>query len=168
MEEIKIKKVTELKDLEIISYLGKQTFRSTFEHETTEEEMEAYLSESFSLEKLQKEFENINSSFFIAYFNNIAVGYAKINLKKKPNILNEFKTSYGDSSEVFLNKNKATENLDDKNLDDFAELQRIYILKDYQGKKIAPYFIYIIYESAFVSSFGSVFRFNIFKYSERS
>ncbi|MFN8672417.1 MAG: GNAT family N-acetyltransferase [Candidatus Sericytochromatia bacterium] len=124
MEEIIIKKVTLIKDLEIISYLGKKTFKDTFEHETTKEEMDSYLNEAFSLDKLQKEFENHNSIFFISYFNDIPVGYAKINLKKKPNIIKE-----------------ATEDLSALDLEKFVELQRIYILKDYQGKKIAHIFM---------------------------
>jgi diamine N-acetyltransferase len=108
MDEIKIKKigVTDIKQLQII---GKQTFFETFAHGNTEENMQIYLEEGFTVDKLTAELTNPNSEFYFALFDNKVIGYLKIN--------------FGQAQ---------TELKDQKAL----EIERIYVLKEFHGKKV--------------------------------
>ncbi|MEK7431617.1 MAG: GNAT family N-acetyltransferase [Cyanobacteriota bacterium] len=108
-------KKAELCDAETICELGKITFYQTFYHEESEEDMENYLSSSFSLEKIESELNDKKSVFFIVYFLDKPVGYSKINFEKKPHEIE---------------------------LESCSELQRIYILNDFQGKNIARKLLY--------------------------
>lgn len=68
-----------------------------------------YAAEAYSFEKTASEVNNPNSQFYLATLNNQTVGYLKINV--------------GDAQ---------TELQDPQAL----ELERIYVLKEFQGKKI--------------------------------
>lgn len=99
-------------DLENISDLqkiGKQTFFETFADSNSVEDMQKYLEESFAFEKLENELKNPNSEFYFAKDNEKVVGYLKVN--------------FGDS-QTELKDNLA------------LEIERIYVLKDYHGKKV--------------------------------
>ena len=50
-------------DLEELRNLSIQTFKETFEEVNTEEDMQKYLDENLSIEKLKSELENPNSEF---------------------------------------------------------------------------------------------------------
>ena len=65
MENIDIKRV-ELKDIDQLQKIGRQTFTETFSAGNTEENMGKYLDEGFSLEKLTAEFNDKNSEFYFA------------------------------------------------------------------------------------------------------
>jgi len=71
--------------------------------------MRKYLSENFSINQLNIELNNENSEFYFATTNNTIIGYVKLN--------------FG-SSQTEL-KDKHT-----------AEIERIYILKEFYGKKV--------------------------------
>lgn len=99
-------------DLENISDLqkiGKQTFFETFADSNSAEDMQKYLEESFALEKLENELKNPDSEFYFAKDNEKVIGYLKVN--------------FGDS-QTELKDNLA------------LEIERIYVLKDYHGKKV--------------------------------
>jgi len=103
-----LKKV-EPKDLSNLQQIGRETFYETFSQGNTAEDMAKYLSESFSTEKLLGEINNPCSNFYLALDNNQVIGYLKIN--------------FGDAQ---------TEN----QLENAFEIERIYVLKTYQGKDV--------------------------------
>lgn len=116
VENITIQKVT-LNDIEQLQMIGRETFSETFSSTNTKENMEKYLEEGFSVEKLKDELNNENSEFYFALSETNVIGYLKIN--------------YGSSQ---------TELKDEKSF----EIERIYVLKEFHGKKIGQ----ILYEKA--------------------
>lgn len=117
METIQVKKVS-INDIEELRKIGIQTFLDTFGASNSDENMAKYLEEGFSLEKLTNELNNKNSDFFFAMIGNDIIGYLKLNI--------------GQSQ---------TELLYEKAL----EIERIYVLKEYHGKKVGQ----ILYDKAF-------------------
>ncbi|GMN08105.1 GNAT family N-acetyltransferase [Croceitalea sp. MTPC9] len=113
---MEIRKVT-LNDIEQLQQIGRQTFSETFSSSNTEENMTTYLEEGFSNEKLIEELNNESSEFYFALSENELVGYLKIN--------------FGQSQ---------TELQDDTAL----EIERIYVLKEFHGKKVGQ----VLYEKA--------------------
>ncbi len=108
MRIIEIRKVT-TKDLDQLQKIARQTFYETFASNNTEENMNKYLEEAFSVTKLTSELSDNNAEFYFAILDNNVIGYLKIN--------------FGHSQ---------TELQDEK----AVEIERIYVLKDYHGKKI--------------------------------
>ena len=116
MEKIEIKKVT-LNDIEALQKIGRQTFFETFHESNTEENMKKYLEDGFSVDALTEELTNEDSAFYFALDNDEVIGYLKLNTGAAQ-----------------------TEAQDKKSL----EIERIYVLQDYHGKKIGQ----ILYEKA--------------------
>ena len=108
METIQIKKGT-LDHLVQLQEIGRKTFAETFSASNSEENMTAYLTTVFSLEKLTNELENANSEFYFAVQKEIVIGYLKINFSAAQ-----------------------TERQDSNSL----EIERIYVLQDYHGKQV--------------------------------
>ena len=98
-----------ISDLAQLQKIGKTTFAETFTEHNTKEDLDKYLEESFSNEKLNSELNNPHSSFYFAEIENNVVGYLKIN--------------FG-ASQTELKDNEA------------LEIERIYVLQAYHGKKI--------------------------------
>ena len=65
METIIIKKLT-LNDIDQLQKISRQTFYETFSAGNTEENMQKYLEEGFSAEKLSAELNDNNSVFYFA------------------------------------------------------------------------------------------------------
>ena len=105
---MKIRKIN-IDDLEELRNLSIQTFKETFEEVNTEEDMQKYLLENLSIEKLKSELENPNSEFYFAENNNEILGYLKLNFK-----------------------DAQTEKLEENHF----EIERIYVLKAFLGQKI--------------------------------
>ena len=105
---MKIRKIN-IDDLETLRNLSIQTFNETFEEENTEEDMQKYLDENLSIEKLKTELENPNSEFYFAENNEEILGYLKLNFK-----------------------DAQTEKLEENHF----EIERIYVLKAFLGQKI--------------------------------
>ena len=116
MEEITISKAS-VNDVTTLQVIGKQTFFETFSASNTKEDMEKYLTENFTVEKITREVNNLNSQFFIAWQNDEAIGYLKVN-----------------------EGNAQTELQDNASL----EIERIYVLTTYHGKKVGQ----LLYEKA--------------------
>lgn len=116
METIEIKKVT-LSDIEDLQKIGKQTFFETFAESNTPENMNKYLEDGFSVKKLTEELSNEHSEFYFALSNGEVIGYLKLNT--------------GESQ---------TESQQKESL----EIERIYVLQEYHGKKIGQ----LLYEKA--------------------
>jgi ribosomal protein S18 acetylase RimI-like enzyme len=105
---IEIKKAT-IEDLNVIISLGKQTYTETFAINNTPENNEKYLKENFNADQLRAEINNPNSLFYLAYYVNLPVGFLKIN-----------------------QSDAQTEFFEEPTL----EIQRIYVLQAFHGKKI--------------------------------
>jgi diamine N-acetyltransferase len=116
MDTIDIKRVT-VNDIDRLEKIGRQTFSETFSAGNTQDNMKRYLEDRFSIERLTAELNNKNSEFYFATLDNTIIGYLKLN--------------FGPSQ---------TELKDDKAL----EIERIYVLKTFQGKKVGQ----MLYEKA--------------------
>lgn len=116
MEQIIVRKIDE-KDVKSLQKIAKQTFFDTFSPHNTAENMEKYLNEGFTTEKLTSEIQNENSQFYFALSDNEVIGYLKVNS--------------GDAQ---------TELQDENSL----EIERIYVSKDFHGKKVEQ----ILYDKA--------------------
>ena len=105
---MKIRKIN-IDDLEALRNFSIQTFKETFEEVNTEEDMQKYLDENLSIEKLKTELENPNSEFYFGENNDEILGYLKLNFK-----------------------DAQTEKLEENHF----EIERIYVLKAFLGQKI--------------------------------
>ena len=108
MDNIEIKRVF-FNDVNQLQEISRQTFYETFSEQNTIEDMQNYLENNLSSDKLKQELEDINSEFYFSIFDNKVIGYLKIN--------------YGQAQ---------TELKDQKSV----EIERIYVLKTYHGKNI--------------------------------
>ncbi|MBN2597471.1 MAG: GNAT family N-acetyltransferase [Marinifilaceae bacterium] len=113
---MEIRKVT-IDNISQLQKIGKKTFEETFSSVNSEEDMNEYLDKGFSVEKLKAELSDKNSEFYFAILKDRVIGYLKIN--------------FGQSQ---------TEIKDE----DALEIERIYVLKEFHGKKIGQ----ILYEKA--------------------
>lgn len=116
MENIILRSIS-VKDVVGLQEIGQQTFFETFESRNTEENMKNYLEEGFSINKLTTELENKNSEFYFAELDNHVIGYLKLNIVESQTELQE---------------------------DSALEIERIYVLKDFHGKKVGQ----LLYEKA--------------------
>lgn len=114
--EITVTKITE-NEIFQLQEIGRKTFSETFSENNTEESMNDYLETSFSTEKLTSELNDENSEFYFAKINKEVVGYLK------------------------LNTGLSQTEIKDENA---LEIERIYVLKDFHGKKVGQ----ILYEKA--------------------
>lgn len=116
MKNIEIKSAT-FNDIKLLQDIGRKTFFETFSESNTEENMAKYLEDGFSIEKLIEELNNEHSEFYFAILDDNVIGYLKLN--------------FGNSQ---------TELQDNSSL----EIERIYVLQEYHGKKIGQ----VLYEKA--------------------
>ncbi|MBE0422741.1 MAG: GNAT family N-acetyltransferase [Lutibacter sp.] len=107
MDKLNIRKAN-FEDTELLLTIGRQTFFEKFTQNNSEENMLQYASEAYTLEKIASEVNNPNSQFYLASLNNQTVGYLKINFA-------EAQTELQDPEAL--------------------ELERIYVLKEFQGRK---------------------------------
>lgn len=105
---IEIKKAT-IEDLNTIKSLGKQTYTETFAKNNTPKNNAKYLNKNFNSNQLSIEISNTNSSFYLAYYENQPIGFLKTN-----------------------QSDAQTEYFEEPTL----EIQRIYVLQAFHGKKI--------------------------------
>jgi diamine N-acetyltransferase len=106
-----------LTDLESIQQIGRETFFETFAESNTEADMKKYLDENFSSNKISSELSNPDSYFFIVWEGKRPIGYLKLNTGSAQ-----------------------TEIRNDVSL----EIERIYVKRDYHGKKVGQ----MLYEKA--------------------
>lgn len=112
-ETVTIQKLT-LADADVLLELSKKTFFDFFAHLNKPEDMEAYTSVAFTPQKIQAELNNPNSHFFFAMLDGEITGYLKLNYSHA-------QTEFQDPAAV--------------------EIERIYVLAEYHGKKIGHQFI---------------------------
>ncbi|KAF2507429.1 GNAT family N-acetyltransferase [Flavobacterium foetidum] len=109
METLKIKKA-DVTDVLQIQAIGRQTFSETFSDVNSEENMNKYLDESFAIEKLTTELNNSSSYFYLAVLDEKVVGYLKLNTADAQT---------------------------EKEAPNALEIERIYVAKEFHGKKVA-------------------------------
>lgn len=98
-----------LPDLNALQAISRQTFVETFSDQNTVANMNQYLAEKLSLEKLTAELNDPDSLFYFIEENDQPIGYLK------------------------LNKGKAQTELNDAYA---LEIERIYVVQSYHGKKV--------------------------------
>jgi diamine N-acetyltransferase len=108
VDNIEIRRIA-IEDIEELQKIGRQTFEETFAASNSAENMNTYLEEGFSNEKLTAELQNENSELYFAELDGRVIGYLKLN--------------FGPSQ---------TELKDDKAI----EIERIYVVKEFHGKKV--------------------------------
>ncbi len=74
MENIYIEKIT-INDIDQLQEIGRRTFYETFSPSNTEENMQKYLTEGFSTDKLTNELNGENAEFYFAKNGNKVIGY---------------------------------------------------------------------------------------------
>ena len=108
MNEIKIEQIS-IQQIEALQQIGRQTFNETFAENNTAENMAKYLEEAYAYQKLSAELNDANSVFYFAMMEDKVIGYLKLN--------------FG-ASQTELKDNEA------------LEIERIYVLKEFHGKKV--------------------------------
>ena len=108
MEDIAIRSVAQ-NDIEHLQEIGKQTFAETFAADNSEENMIEYLESGFSIAKLTTELTDQNAAFYFAELAGKVIGYLKVN--------------FGPSQTEIKDENA-------------LEIERIYVLKEFHGKKV--------------------------------
>lgn len=96
-------------DLSALQVMSCQTFHDTFAESNSIEDMQRYLAKHFSSEQLGKELSNPDMYFYFAEQQGEPIGYLK------------------------LNRGKAQT---EQQTDNAVEIERIYVLKKWQGKGI--------------------------------
>ncbi|MBV7391682.1 GNAT family N-acetyltransferase [Enterococcus alishanensis] len=109
----KLKKMT-VSDVKILQELSITTFTDTFAAGNTAENMKAYLSEAYTIEKLTDELTNSESTFYFIYFEEQLAGYLKLNVGSTQ-----------------------TESI----LDNGLEVERIYILSQFKRHGLGRFLI---------------------------
>jgi len=97
-------------DAQFIALLGRITFTETFGHFFRDQkDLIDYYNLTFSVEKIEKGIKKPNNIFWIAFVNRLPVGYAKLKLNSKSELIESTNT---------------------------CQLQKIYVLKDFLSMKI--------------------------------
>ena len=108
MNETVINKIG-IEQIDQLQQIGRQTFSETYAESNSAENMAKYLEEAYSYEKLSVELNDPNSAFYFAMMDKDVIGYLKLN--------------FG-ASQTDLKDNNA------------LEIERIYVLREFHGKKI--------------------------------
>ena len=110
-----------VEDLPLLQKISIETFRDTFEHQNTPENMQNYLEKAFNFKQLEQELRNKASQFYFVYMDGHVAGYLKVNVH-----------------------DAQTENMDDEAL----EIERIYIRKECQKHGLGKYLLNTAIEMA--------------------
>lgn len=103
-----------LADANILLQLSRKTFFDAFLHLNNKADVEAYAKTAFTIQNFDRELGNPNSKFLFAVVDGVIAGYLKLN--------------FGDAQ---------TELQDPE----AVEVERIYVLADYQGRQIGKQLI---------------------------
>ncbi|NAS10910.1 GNAT family N-acetyltransferase [Poritiphilus flavus] len=109
--QLQLQKCT-AKHLNQLIQLSKKTFVDAFEHVNDPEDFKTYIDKAFSKEQLGAELKNPDSSFYFAYLEQDVVGYFKLNEEQ---------------AQTDIKKAEA------------LEVERIYVLQGFQGKRIGQW-----------------------------
>lgn len=101
-------------DVDLLCEIAVKTFSETFDRFNTAQDMRSYLDLEFDKDKLRKELNNQNSSFFFLYYDAEVIGYLKTNDAPSQTDINDVTS---------------------------LEIERIYVLSKYQGQGLGQYLI---------------------------
>lgn len=101
-------------NLDTLIQLAKHTFIEAFEEKNNPDDFKEYLESAFNREVVLKDLKNTNTFYYFVYRNAIKVGYFKVNLE-------DSQTDIKDSNAM--------------------ELERIYVLKKFQGQHIGSWIL---------------------------
>ncbi len=99
-------------EVDLLTALAERTFREAWQDDNDPENFEIYCRANFTTEKMAIEMDASGSEFYFARLGDRPVAYLKINLARRP----------ADSTAATAEKN--------------AQVERIYVLKEYQGQRI--------------------------------
>jgi len=114
-------KICTQNDLQDIEEISVKTFVTAFEKHNNPEDFKIYMDTAFSKEQLRRELLDDNVNFYLVYGKNDVVGYFKLNEKEAQT------EPFGDTS---------------------VEIERIYVLDEYQGHNIGKQMLMKIIEIA--------------------
>lgn len=98
-----------LEDATLLADMGARTFKASFGPQNTPDDMDAYLTEAFYPDRIQKEITTGSGIYFIAFLDENPVGYLKLRVGQTP------AAPVGQKP---------------------IELERIYVLTQYKGQGI--------------------------------
>jgi ribosomal protein S18 acetylase RimI-like enzyme len=113
MEKIDVRAIG-TEDVEDLQLIAKKIFAETFKEYNSPENLNKYLEEKFSIERLVQELSNPFSSFYFAQIGNDVIGFLKTNTGTAQTELNDLNA---------------------------FEIERIYVLEAYHGKKVGQLLI---------------------------
>jgi len=116
-------------DLDKLIHISRQTFYDTFRPQNPENIMQDYMTEHFTETKLRKELHTPSSHFYFAFFDQQLAGYLKLN-------------------EVASQT--------EKDFNDSLEIERIYVLPQYKGKRIGSFLIQFSIDFAIKKDLSSI------------
>lgn len=116
MQDIHLKRVT-MTDIVALQQIAKQTFAETFSASNSHESVSYYLEDAFSTMELASEVSNESSLFYFAMLHGGVVGYLKLNTGMSQTELQDMHA---------------------------LEIERIYVLSAYHGKKVGQ----LLYDKA--------------------
>jgi len=137
-----------LSDLPVLRDLAERTFRDAWQDMNEPEAFEMYCREKFTVGQLQLEWESPDAEFYFARVNGLPVAYLKLNRDKDPGPSAEF-----DTPEPWQGG--------------AVQLERIYVLPDFQGQRIGEQLIRFTEERARQTGSGWVWL-SVWKKSPRS
>lgn len=105
------------KDVEQLRLISEQTFVNAFEKDNDPTDFKNYIEKAFAYNKIKAELLNPDSDFYFVYRNDVLVGYFKLNVLSAQT---------------------------DVKRDDSIELERIYVLKEYQSLGLGKQFLQYI------------------------
>ena len=108
-------------DANTLQRLSRQTFIESYSLGNTSENVQDYIESSFNELKLIEEINNRYSQFYFAILNSTPIGYIKINFAQSQTDLKDSKS---------------------------LEIERIYVLKEFQGRNIGQMLIEEAYKIA--------------------
>jgi ribosomal protein S18 acetylase RimI-like enzyme len=111
MAAISLKKVT-IDEVEMLHELSIKTFIDTYASFNTAADMKLYIQEDLSIETLSREIEDTKTEFYFAILQEQTIGFLKINHRSAKNI---------------------------NPLEKGIEIERIYVLKEFQRMKVGRF-----------------------------
>ena len=99
----------QIQDLPALSIMGGRLFHEAYTGMMPEQDLQEYVATAFSPEKVRAEFLQPGVTFLVAKYEGEWAGYAKLNTNKRK---------------------------ESKEVERFIELERLYLFKKFQGKKI--------------------------------
>lgn len=116
-------------DIPVLVALGRRTFYEAFRDFNTEENMAMFLDEQFRDEVLEREMEEPGAVFFMVYYGDEPIGFTKLRTGHEP------------------------DELEEKNA---LEVERIYVDKKHQDKKVGTLLMVHNLEYARDNGFGVI------------